>query len=154
MKKYYLAYGSNLNIENMLARCPSAMPVGITTIKNCKLEFRGSPGFSYLTLTASKGDIVPLGVWEINESDEKHLDRYEGYPKLYRKAKASDVHVQAFIGEDLVVNAFLYLMNDNYPVSIPAQFYVDDCITGFKDFNLPLEALNSAINQVIGETNE
>lgn len=132
MKKYYLAYGSNLNIENMLTRCPSAMPVGVATIKNCKLEFRGAPGFSYLTLTASKDNIVPLGVWEIDEYDEKNLDRYEGYPKLYRKVKASNVHVQAFSGNILVVDAFLYLMNENYPISMPEQFYIADCITGFK----------------------
>lgn len=34
MKKYYLAYGSNLNIRKMALRCPTAKPVGTAVIKD------------------------------------------------------------------------------------------------------------------------
>jgi len=40
--KYYLAYGSNLNLEQMAYRCPTAKPVGVTTLKNYQLLFRGA----------------------------------------------------------------------------------------------------------------
>lgn len=40
MKKYYLAYGSNLNVEQMKRRCPNAIKIGATYINDYKLEFR------------------------------------------------------------------------------------------------------------------
>ena len=33
MKKFYLAYGSNLNVEQMQFRCPDARIVGTAEIK-------------------------------------------------------------------------------------------------------------------------
>ena len=148
MKKYYLAYGSNLNIESMRMRCPSAVPVGTTNIKNYKLEFRGTPGNAYLTLTASIDDVVPLGVWEIDKNDEKCLDRYEGYPSLYRKVRAKDVRVKTFTNGTIIVDAFLYIMNKNYPINAPRIFYANTCISGFNDFSLPQEALEKAFDQL------
>ncbi len=35
MKKFYLAYGSNLNVEQMRFRCPDARIVGTAEIPNC-----------------------------------------------------------------------------------------------------------------------
>lgn len=34
LKKYYLAYGSNLNLEHMAHRCPNAKVVGTTILEN------------------------------------------------------------------------------------------------------------------------
>ena len=39
--KYYIAYGSNLNLEQMARRCPTAKMIGSTTLKNYRLMFRG-----------------------------------------------------------------------------------------------------------------
>ena len=36
MSKYYLAYGSNLNIEQMKKLCPLSTPIGPTKLQNCK----------------------------------------------------------------------------------------------------------------------
>ena len=41
-KKYYLAYGSNLNIRQMRYRCPGAKPIGITAIPDYELLYKGS----------------------------------------------------------------------------------------------------------------
>ena len=43
--KYYLAYGSNLNLNEMKVRCPSAKMIGSTILKDYELIFRNS----YLT---------------------------------------------------------------------------------------------------------
>lgn len=151
MGKYYLAYGSNLDITQMRVRCPSAIPVGTAEIKNCKLEFRGATGCAYLTLSASEGDVVPLGVWLIkDEKDEKNLDKYEGYPHLYRKVKASKVRVKTFCNEPIFVDAFLYLMSQALPIKEPSLTYIESCRRGYKDFGLPLEALNTALKQPTG----
>ena len=71
-KIYYLAYGSNLNVEQMSRRCPNAIKVGSITLNDYELEFR-----ILLTIKPSKGKVVPIGVWELNKDDEASLDMYE-----------------------------------------------------------------------------
>ena len=39
--KYYLAYGSNLNIRQMQMRCPGAKPVGTMVLEDYELLFKG-----------------------------------------------------------------------------------------------------------------
>ena len=38
--KLYVAYGSNLNLEQMARRCPTAKVVGIGVLKDYQLTFR------------------------------------------------------------------------------------------------------------------
>lgn len=40
--RYYLAYGSNLDMERMGHRCPYAVPVGVTEIYGYRLLFKKS----------------------------------------------------------------------------------------------------------------
>lgn len=78
MKKYYLAYGSNLNIQQMKYRCPDAKPVGTAWIHGYQLLFKGSKTGSYLTIEKTEKAKVPVAVWEVSGSDECRLDIYEG----------------------------------------------------------------------------
>ena len=80
MKRYYLAYGSNLNREQMKFRCPTAKVIGTAIIEHHELFFRGSRAGAYLTIEPSIGRKVPVAVWEVTAADEKALDRYEGFP--------------------------------------------------------------------------
>ena len=50
MKRYYLAYGSNLNLQQMALRCPMAKPVGTAVIRDYELLFKGSKTGAYLTI--------------------------------------------------------------------------------------------------------
>ena len=59
MKKFYLAYGSNLNVKQMQFRCPDARIVGTAEIPNYQLLFKGSKTGSYLTIEPKQGCIVP-----------------------------------------------------------------------------------------------
>ena len=43
-KRYYIAYGSNLNIPQMRWRCPSARIIGTSEIPDYRLLFKGSHG--------------------------------------------------------------------------------------------------------------
>lgn len=85
MKRYYLAYGSNLNIRQMRYRCPGAKPIGITAIPDYELLYKGSKTGAYLTIEPKKNGIVPIAVWEVSDDDEKRLDAYEGCPTFYYK---------------------------------------------------------------------
>lgn len=69
-KRYYLAYGSNLNMEQMKHRCPTAKPIGTAIIENNVLTFRGSGSGYYLTIEPKIGSKVPVGVWEVTAADE------------------------------------------------------------------------------------
>ena len=84
-KKLYIAYGSNLNIKQMANRCPTAKVVGASMLKDWRLLFRGAHASAVATVEPFKGGSVPVLVWELTSTDEAALDRYEGWPYLYRK---------------------------------------------------------------------
>ena len=84
-KRYYIAYGSNLNIPQMRMRCPGARIIGTSVIEDYQLLFKGSKTGSYLTIEPMEDAEVPVVIWEVTETDEKALDRYEGYPNFYYK---------------------------------------------------------------------
>ena len=79
-RRIYLAYGSNINLEQMARRCPTAKVLESKMLQGHELEFRG-----VATIVPKKGAEVPVLIWEIGERDEIALDRYEGFPSLYRK---------------------------------------------------------------------
>lgn len=62
MKRYYLAYGSNLNVRQMAWRYPTAKAVGTAIIKDYELLFKGSKTGAYLTIEPKSGAEVPVAV--------------------------------------------------------------------------------------------
>ena len=55
MKRYYIAYGSNLNIRQMRIRCPHARVIGTAVINDYELLFKGSRTGAYLTIEPKEG---------------------------------------------------------------------------------------------------
>ena len=51
-KRYYIAYGSNLNVRQMMRRCPESRVIGTGTLNGWELLFKGSKTG---TLTFMKG---------------------------------------------------------------------------------------------------
>lgn len=137
---YYVAYGSNLNKHQMAHRCPAARPVKKGVIKDHRLEFNGNyRGNGVLTIKPEKGRVVHVGLWEVTDKCWKALDRYEGYPSLYRR-EVIDVHTEG--GE--IIQAIVYIMNIGEPVT-PSTYYYNTCMIGFLDFALPEDALKTAL---------
>lgn len=140
MKKYYLAYGSNLNLHQMSYRCKSANPIGNVIIKDYRLVYKGSADqYSYLTLEQSKNSIVPLGLYEVSYSDILSLDLYEGYPKFYSK-----YYIPIKINGK-VKKAIIYIMNKNFDYHLPSQKYIDICTKGYNDFGFDKNILKQAL---------
>ena len=83
-KQLYIAYGSNINLEQMAYRCPHSKVIGTSEIKDYELEFRG-----VATIVPNKGARVPVLIWELDERDLPTLNKYEGYPSFYRQEKMS-----------------------------------------------------------------
>ena len=59
-KQLYIAYGSNINLEQMAYRCPHSKVIGTSEIKDFELEFRG-----VATIVPNKGASVPVLIWEL-----------------------------------------------------------------------------------------
>ena len=51
MKKLYIAYGSNMDEEQMAFRCPTATLVGTAIVEGYELMFKGSRTGSYQSRT-------------------------------------------------------------------------------------------------------
>lgn len=146
MSKYYFAYGSNLSRKAMAMRCPTAKPVGKGILNDYQLVYRGG-SYGYLTVEPKKGSSVPIGVWEIEDRDEKNLDMYEGYPSLYRKENTT-IPVNRFVfgksvkQESEDITGLIYVMNDGYKKARPTQEYLFVCLVGYVDFDLPVDKLD------------
>ena len=61
-KRYYIAYGSNLNVRQMRMRCPTARIIGTSVLNDYELLFKGSKTGSYLTVEKKPGSMVPVAV--------------------------------------------------------------------------------------------
>lgn len=146
MKKYYLAYGSNLNVEQMKHRCPDAKPIGTAWIRDYQLLFKGSKTGSYLTIEKAEKSKVPVAVWEVSEADERRLDLYEGYPNFYYK-KEMELPVKLHEnGKTKPITAFVYIMHEERPLGIPSSYYVRTCVQGYRDFGFKLKYLRLAFD--------
>lgn len=85
----YLAYGSNLNKRQMAHRCPTAKFICTSVLEGYELLFRGGHGSAVANVEPKKDSSVPVGIWEIDDRDEKALDIYEGLRCfLYKLLKA------------------------------------------------------------------
>ena len=137
--KYYLAYGSNLNKEQMAFRCPGAVVVGTGRIDNYELVFRRG----YLTIEPKEGKYVPVGCWRIEDDDEARLDRYEGFPKFYYK---EDFLIACDDGKTRRFMA--YIMQDGHPLQVPTDHYFYTVMRGYRDFNFDRQPLVEAYERV------
>lgn len=143
-KRYYLAYGSNLNVRQMKMRCPNARIIGTATIKDYRLMFKGSQTGSYLTIEPAPGSEVPVGVWAVTAADERSLDRYEGYPSFYYKKEMS-LPIKGIRSDKVRQrDAFVYIMHEDRRLGLPSDFYLMTCMEGYNNFGFDLDILFEA----------
>lgn len=145
MRKYYLAYGSNLNVNQMAYRCPNARPVGTGAIPGYELLFKGSKTGAYLTIERAADSFVPVAVWAVTQEDEAALDRYEGCPNFYYKKEIAITMRETVGGKLRAVKAFVYIMHENRAPALPRGEYVNTCARGYQAFHFNPEALRRAI---------
>ena len=143
-KRYYIAYGSNLNIYQMRYRCPNARIIGTAVVPNYELLFKGSKTGSYLTIEPKEGSSVPVAVWETTAEDEAALDRYEGYPAFYYKKELVLPIKGIKTGKLRNRKVYVYIMHEDRPIGIPSSQYVRTCLEGYRDFGFDMEILKKA----------
>ncbi|MFA6728665.1 MAG: gamma-glutamylcyclotransferase family protein [Prevotella sp.] len=145
MSRYYLAYGSNLNVRQMRFRCPTALVVGRGVIKDYRLLFKGSKTGSFLTIEKAKGYEVPVAVWKVDEACEESLDRYEGYPSFYYKKEIEIDFKSIKKGLPRHSKAFVYIMHEERELGIPSRGYVEVCLEGYRTFGFNPILIEEAI---------
>ena len=143
-KRYYIAYGSNLNIYQMQWRCPDARIIGTAEMKDWRLKFKGSKTGAYLTVEEESGASVPVAVWEVSEADESRLDRYEGFPTFYYKKELTLPVKGIRTGRVRMRRVFVYIMHEERPVGVPSASYMRICAEGYNDFGFDLDILAEA----------
>jgi hypothetical protein len=131
------AYGSNLNLTQMLRRCPAAKPLGRFDLDDARLVFRGVADVEY-----AEGESCPGGLWEITRACERELDRYEGVEYgLYRKTYIT----VKMLKTGKVRRILVYQMN-NDGIMPPDRYYLNVVAEGYRDFGLDLGYLQEAVN--------
>lgn len=143
-KRYYIAYGSNLNIYQMRYRCPNARIIGTAVVPNYELLFKGSKTGSYLTIEPKEGSNVPVAAWETTAEDELALDRYEGYPAFYYKKELVLPIKGIKTGKVRNRKVYVYIMHEERPIGIPSKSYVRTCIEGYHNFGFDIDVLKKA----------
>lgn len=143
-RKYYIAYGSNLNMKQMRMRCPTAQVIGTAEIKGYELLFKGSQTGAYLTIEPKIGGTVPVAIWSVTKKDEMALDHYEGFPTFYYK-KEMKLPIK-FINSKKkeIKNCFVYIMHEERNIGIPYPGYIRVCLEGYRTFGFDEYFLQNA----------
>lgn len=139
-ERLYIAYGSNLNLEQMKRRCPTAEVVGTAALKNWRLWFRGGTNSAVATVERERGFKVPVLIWRIQPEDEVALNRYEGFPFLYRK------ETLCLTVNGKWVRAMVYIMNaDRHPYGAPSAGYFNTIREGYESAGFNVSILYDAV---------
>ncbi len=143
----YLAYGSNINLNQMAHRCPDASVVGPVTLENYELLFRRG-GFA--TIAPSEGGTVHGLLWNLTPDCERSLDRYEGFRRFYYKQQ---VPVRDSAGRELSVMA--YIMDERFrEPMLPSTTYYNGILEGYHQNNMPTEPLKRAWEHCVQEVQQ
>ena len=126
----YIAYGSNMNKDQMAFRCPGAQIIATGVLHGFQLEFNRH---ATIVESGNPTSAVPVAVWEITAEHERLLDRYEGYPRYYRKISCT---VDLGAGEH--IRGMAYQMC-NFDFNPPDQFYYEGIRDAYKALGLRSE---------------
>lgn len=145
----YFAFGSNLNHDQMLSRCPSAKFINQARLEGWELEFSGWSngwGGSVANVVPAKDEYVPGVVWQMSHKDRDLLDRCEGHPWAYRR---QTVWVTTTTG---AMQVETYIMDFSYSCGSPSAAYVAIIAEGYDRYYLNEDCLWAAIRNVEPQT--
>ncbi len=133
MTKYYFAYGSNMNFNQMNKRCPDARFITKAKLNGYKFVYDGyskKRKGAVANIVEFKDKIVEGAVFEVKDDCIKKLDSHEGYPNSYQR---KTVEVQGSDGNSY--KAIVYLRNP-LQVGQPSCEYKSIVLQGANDCGL------------------
>lgn len=134
-----MAYGSNLNLEQMARLCENPKIICKSKLKDHQILFRGEHDRAFLNIEQKKDSDVPVLVWEISHEDEKNLDELEEYPVLYRKE-----YIELDVN-GVKMKAMAYVMNGENPLGKPSNRYYNTVLEGYKTAGFDINILEKAL---------
>jgi gamma-glutamylcyclotransferase (GGCT)/AIG2-like uncharacterized protein YtfP len=140
----YFAYGSNLCLDQMRSRCPSASPYAQANLSAHRLEFVGwSPswGGAVATVQPNRKYRVEGMLYVMRREEVAILDRFEGTPRHYRRV---NVTVREPGGQ--THSAFTYKAIADQ-IGRPSDSYVNRIASGMRRFGLDHKRLESAVTR-------
>lgn len=116
----YVAYGANVDPEGFAVRCPSSEPAGEGLLRGWRLALAGHSrlwhGPVATVIPGRPDDAVPVALYRMSPADWRGLDRIEGHPRVYRRAR---LPVQRASGEE--VRGLAYLLPAEVSEVAPAE---------------------------------
>ena len=120
----YFAFGSNLYQKQMKKRCKDSKYIGCHKLKGYKLVFRHLYyGGGVADVEKKKNSTVLGAIYKITKKDEKKLDFYEDFPKVYIKKYFK------LYGRKVM----FYYMPKKTKTIPPSKRYLNLIIQGYKD---------------------
>ncbi len=148
---FCIAYGSNLCEARMKSRCPGAEVFGISTLHGYRMLFKQSMTGAYATIEQDANCEVPVLIYRMTASDEARLDRYEGYPKYYRKQEFL-LPIRKTDGKRRRNRQYCiaYIMREHHTLGEPTADYFDLLNGGYRRWGFDSQILFKAVKDSIG----
>ena len=146
------AYGSNLVESRMKSRCPDAEVYGTSVIHGYRMLFKQSCTGAYATIEQDANCSIPVVIYRITAGDEARLDRFEGYPRYYRKQEFL-LPVWAMNGKKRRSRAscIAYIMHEYRFLGEPSAEYFSLLDDGYTRWDFDHEILFKALDDSIGK---
>ena len=136
----YVAYGSNMNVNQMAYRCPDSKLIGTGTIKDYELVFN-----FHADIRKKNGASVPVTIWSIGSRDDwMSLDMYEGLPRYYDR-----ITVDVELDNGKTVKATVYVMVNERAegIAVPSREYFNGIEEGYKSAGIDPQPLYNALSE-------
>lgn len=127
---WYFAYGSNLDPKQMESRVGPFQEALKARLPRFRLIFRG---YSKMWNGAT-ADIEPCGkkivygvVYKISKQQLRKLDKFEGFPNVYKRT-----WVKVIVENKEILSAVTYIRVNKEPRAPPSKQYLETIIRGLK----------------------
>jgi hypothetical protein len=138
----YFAYGSNMSLAPMKARCPASKPLGPARLMRHRFLVNAD---GYATVLRDPRRAVWGLLWDLALADVPALDRYESvHTNLYAKT------VQPVLTESGPRRALIYLARRHQPGE-PRPGYMEEILASAREAGLPAAYLVELESWLAGE---
>ncbi len=139
----YFAYGSNLSLAQMQARCPGSKHIMRAVLHGYRLVFvwkaKRWGGCGVASIQPDPDHQVPGLLYSMTHGDVEILNGFEGFPTIYQHH-----HVRVTRADGAECAALTYRNADDSP-NPPAKGYFDTIWRGYRHFGLGEQTLFNAV---------
>lgn len=148
MSNLYFAYGSNLDQNQMIERCPNSNIYGFGVLLDSRLCFEGysvSRKGSVCSIEDYPGAYLEGVLYALDDSDLRSLDKYEGYPKTYDRSLRTVI-----TDGGLEIEAWVYKrrVKMGEDLRLPSEEYLSLVYGGYRRYGFNLRNLHEAYGRV------